>query len=201
MIHSIILAKKRDTNGIDFLNLRIPAEFLSPLTDLQWIANQYGILNQYMGEFFSAGDDVVKKMRVLTLGVLATQLHDLTNIVKSFPICTSLGETFVATSSNGAVIYLEKISRKPDIICLQIVYPLHKTVLSGRIQKESSLSFSNTKLSVDDKSTFELKGPNMDYWWDALNYEIDGLLLQTQTLTLHGEVELLDKINQIQGRI
>lgn len=70
MIHSIILAKKRDTNGIDFLNLRIPAEFLSPLTDLQWIANQYGILNQYMGEFFSAGDDVVKKMRVLTLGVV-----------------------------------------------------------------------------------------------------------------------------------
>lgn len=41
----------------------------------------------------------------------------------------------------------------------------------------------------------------MDYSWNALNYEVDGLLLQTQTLTLKGKIELHDKTDQIYSRI
>lgn len=70
MSQSMILTKNKFNKGVDFLNLQIPAQYLSRQTDLEWIADQYGILNQYMKEFVTVKDDIVKKIRILSCGIV-----------------------------------------------------------------------------------------------------------------------------------
>ena len=74
---------------------------------------------------------------------------------------------------------MEKISRKPDIIAMEIISKASKTRLNGRLELSGSLNFSNTSLTIEDKSSFEFVGPNFNYKWKMPTYVISGLLMPT----------------------
>lgn len=96
---------------------------------------------------------------------------------------------------------MEKISRKPDIIALQIFNKEFKFCIDGKIQLESSLNFSNTTLTVKDKSVFSLNYKGGVLKWNSFDYEIEGLLMEQQKLILHGKIEVIDENKKIFSRI